>query len=99
MFDAGYLLVRLDTFGDARYDYYALARSDGFRNRWILATTLLLATLVVPILVVPTRLVGKTRRRLSQQTQERQADLLAFLQERLTGMRVGAPVDGFRHAV
>lgn len=33
MFDAGYLLVRLDTFGDARYDYYALVRSDGFGMR------------------------------------------------------------------
>lgn len=29
MFDAGYFLVRLDTVGDARYDYYALVRSDG----------------------------------------------------------------------
>lgn len=29
LFDAGYLLVRLDTFGDARFDYYALVRSDG----------------------------------------------------------------------
>ena len=33
MFDAGYFLVRLDTFGDARYDYYALVRSDGFGMR------------------------------------------------------------------
>ncbi|HJR44811.1 MAG TPA: hypothetical protein VJ927_04345 [Actinomycetota bacterium] len=33
MFDAGYFLVRLDTFGKARYDYYGLVRSDGFAMR------------------------------------------------------------------
>jgi ATP-binding cassette subfamily B protein len=47
---------------------------------WRLA---LLSMMVVPVLVVPTRIVGKLRRRLSQQTQERQADLTVFLQERL----------------
>ena len=36
MFDAGYFLVRLDTFGDARYDYYALVRSDGFGMKGML---------------------------------------------------------------
>jgi ATP-binding cassette subfamily B protein len=51
-----------------------------FAMDWRLA---LLAVLVVPVLVVPTRVVGKLRRRLSKQTQERQADLLVFLQERL----------------
>jgi ATP-binding cassette subfamily B protein len=51
-----------------------------FYMSWQLA---LLAVLVVPVLVVPTRVVGKLRRNLSQQTQERQADLLVFLQERL----------------
>ena len=29
LWDKGYLLVRLDTFGSARYDYYALVRSNG----------------------------------------------------------------------
>ncbi len=51
-----------------------------FAMNWRLA---LLAIIIVPSLYLPTRVVGKFRRRLSQQTQEAQADLLAFLQERL----------------
>nr|CAA9267285.1 Efflux ABC transporter, permease/ATP-binding protein [uncultured Armatimonadetes bacterium] len=51
-----------------------------FAMNWRLA---LLAIIIVPGLYLPTRVVGKFRRRLSQQTQETQADLLAFLQERL----------------
>ncbi len=31
IFDTGFFLVRLDTFGTERYDYYALVRSDGDR--------------------------------------------------------------------
>lgn len=42
-----------------------------------------LALIVVPGLYLPTKLVGKLRRRLSAQAQETQADLLAFVQERL----------------
>ena len=33
LWDKGYFLVRLDTFGTARYDYYALVRSNGFGMR------------------------------------------------------------------
>ncbi len=33
IFDRGYFLIRLDTFGDERYDYYALVRSNGFRMK------------------------------------------------------------------
>ena len=33
MWDMGYLLAWFDTEGDARYDYYVLARSDGRRMR------------------------------------------------------------------
>lgn len=33
IFDRGYLLVFFDTFGGRRYDYYTLARSDGYRMR------------------------------------------------------------------
>ncbi|MCS6861343.1 MAG: ABC transporter ATP-binding protein, partial [Abditibacteriales bacterium] len=51
-----------------------------FSMNWRLA---LLAVMIVPTFFLPTRLVGKFRRRLSQETQEKQADLLAFLQERL----------------
>lgn len=51
-----------------------------FAMNWRLA---LLAVTIVPGLYLPTRVVGKFRRRLSQRTQEAQADLLAFLQERL----------------
>jgi len=43
----------------------------------------LLAVIIVPLFYVPTRIVGKVRRRLSQATQEEQADLVAFMQERL----------------
>jgi hypothetical protein len=31
VWDRGFLLVNLDSFGDARFDYYALVRSDGHR--------------------------------------------------------------------
>jgi ATP-binding cassette, subfamily B, bacterial len=48
-------------------------------NPWLA----LLAILVVPTFYLPTRIVGRIRRRLSQQTQEHQAELLAFLEERL----------------
>ncbi len=51
-----------------------------FAMNWRLA---LLSVIIVPGLYLPTRIVGKYRRRLSAQTQETQADLLAFLQERL----------------
>jgi ATP-binding cassette subfamily B protein len=51
-----------------------------FAMDWRLA---LLALIIVPGLYLPTRTVGKFRRRLSTETQEAQADLLAFLQERL----------------
>ena len=30
IFDRGYLLVHLDSFGDSRYDYYVLVRSRGY---------------------------------------------------------------------
>ncbi|NUP99250.1 MAG: DUF58 domain-containing protein, partial [Armatimonadetes bacterium] len=43
----------------------------------------LLAMVVVPTFYLPTRLVGRVRQRLSRLTQERQADVLAFMQERL----------------
>lgn len=33
MWDKGYFLVRLDTFGSERYDYYALVRSNGHRMK------------------------------------------------------------------
>lgn len=51
-----------------------------FGMDWRLA---LLALTIVPTFILPTRLVGRIRRRLSRDTQERQADLLAFMQERL----------------
>lgn len=51
-----------------------------FAMNWRLT---LLAILIVPGLYLPTRLVGRFRRRLVQQSQEAQADMLAFLQERL----------------
>jgi ATP-binding cassette subfamily B protein len=47
---------------------------------WRLA---LLAVLVVPAFYLPSQMVGRVRRRLSAQTQESQASLLAFMQERL----------------
>ena len=51
-----------------------------FAMNWRLA---LLSVIIVPGLYLPTRLVGRYRRRLSLETQETQADQLAFLQERL----------------
>lgn len=33
LWDKGYFLVHLDTFGSARYDYYALVRSNGYRMK------------------------------------------------------------------
>ena len=48
-------------------------------NPWLA----LLAVAVVPTFYLPTRLVGRIRRRLSQQTQEQQAELIAFMEERL----------------
>ncbi|MDX1932272.1 MAG: ABC transporter ATP-binding protein [Capsulimonadales bacterium] len=47
---------------------------------WRLA---LLSLVVVPLLYLPTRTVGRFRRRLARETQEAQADQTAFLQERL----------------
>ena len=47
---------------------------------WRLAV---LAVVIVPTFYLPTRLVGRIRRRLSQLTQEHQADLVAFMEERL----------------
>ncbi len=43
----------------------------------------LLATAVVPAFYLPSKLVGRVRRRLSMETQQAQAGLLAFLNERL----------------
>ncbi len=43
----------------------------------------ILAMVVVPSFFLPTRLVGRVRQRLAIQTQERQAEVLAFMQERL----------------
>ena len=43
----------------------------------------LLAVMVVPAFYLPSRIVGGIRRRLSAQTQQSQAELLAFLNERL----------------
>ena len=51
-----------------------------FSKDWVLA---LLAVSVVPFLYLPSRFVGRIRRRLSVQTQESQAGLLAFMNERL----------------
>lgn len=48
-------------------------------NPWLA----LLAVAIVPTFFLPTRLVGRIRRRLSQQTQEQQAELVAFMEERL----------------
>src|SRR5262249_18014476 len=47
---------------------------------WRLA---LLSLIVIPLLYLPTRVVGQFRRRLARETQEAQADQTAFLQERL----------------
>ena len=43
----------------------------------------LLAVIVVPTFYMPTRYVGRIRRRLSQLTQEQHAELVAFMEERL----------------
>lgn len=51
-----------------------------FAMNWSLA---LLSIMIVPVFYFPTRVVGVFRRRLSQRTQEKQAALLAFIQERL----------------
>lgn len=48
-------------------------------NAWLAA----LAVVVVPAFYLPTRIVGKVRRRLSSETQAVQADLVAFMEERL----------------
>jgi len=64
----------------------------------------LLAISIVPTFLIPTRIVGKVRHRLSRQTQEQQAEMVAFMQERLNlgGMllakifgQVGADADQF----
>ena len=51
-----------------------------FSMNWRLA---LIAVLLVPAFYLPSKLVGAVRRRLSAETQESQATLLAFMQERL----------------
>lgn len=51
-----------------------------FSMNWRLA---LLSVAVVPLLYLPTRLVGKVRHRLAGETQSATADMVAFLQERL----------------
>lgn len=51
-----------------------------FSRDWRLA---LVAVTIVPAFYLPSRIVGGIRRRLSAQTQESQASLLAFLNERL----------------
>ncbi|MFW6437774.1 MAG: ABC transporter ATP-binding protein [Armatimonadota bacterium] len=43
----------------------------------------ILAIAVVPTFYLPTRIVGRIRHRLSRQTQEQYAELVAFMQERL----------------
>ncbi len=43
----------------------------------------LLAVAIVPTFYLPTRIVGRIRHRLSRQTQERYAEMVAFMQERL----------------
>jgi ATP-binding cassette subfamily B protein len=51
-----------------------------FSMNWRLA---IVAVLVVPAFYLPSRVVGRIRRRLSAETQASQASLLGFLQERL----------------
>ena len=51
-----------------------------FSTNWRLA---LVAVAIVPAFYLPSRIVGGIRRRLSAETQESQAQLLAFMQERL----------------
>lgn len=48
-------------------------------NPWLT----LLAVIVVPTFYLPTRIVGRIRHKLSRQTQERYAEMVAFMQERL----------------
>jgi len=48
-------------------------------NSWLA----LLAIVIVPTFYLPTRYVGRIRRNLSRRTQEQQAELLAFMEERL----------------
>ncbi|HCU37718.1 MAG TPA: ABC transporter, partial [Armatimonadetes bacterium] len=48
-------------------------------NPWLA----LLAIAVVPTFYLPTRIVGRIRHRLSRQTQEEQAELVSFMEERL----------------
>ena len=51
-----------------------------FSMNWRLAA---MAVVIVPAFYIPSRIVGRIRRRLSGQTQEAQADLVGFLNERL----------------
>jgi ATP-binding cassette subfamily B protein len=51
-----------------------------FTRSWKLT---LIAVMVVPAFYLPSKLIGRIRRRLSTETQESQASLLAFLAERL----------------
>ncbi|MDZ7816470.1 MAG: ABC transporter ATP-binding protein [Planctomycetota bacterium] len=51
-----------------------------FSMNWRLA---IVAVLIVPLFYFPSRIVGRIRHRLSQQTQERKASLLAYMQELL----------------
>jgi len=51
-----------------------------FAMHWKLA---LLAVLVVPCFYLPSRLVGRVRRRLATETQERQAEMVGYMHERL----------------
>jgi ATP-binding cassette subfamily B protein len=48
---------------------------------WRLA---LVAVVAVPIIILPMRRVGRFRNRVSRETQEKQADMTAYLQERLS---------------
>ena len=57
-----------------------------FSKNWRLAA---LAVLVVPLFYLPSKIVGAIRRRLSRETQESQAALLVFLNER---MHVGGSI-------
>ena len=44
----------------------------------------LLAVVILPLFVIPTRRVGQVRHRISRQTQEKQAELTSFMQETLS---------------
>ncbi|HEX2037267.1 MAG TPA: ABC transporter ATP-binding protein [Chloroflexota bacterium] len=48
---------------------------------WRLA---LISVIVVPVIVIPMRRVGRFRNRVSRETQEKQAEMTAYLQERLS---------------